>query len=112
MLHCNQTHKAYKYRMAARRLSQGKRGVPGRLAAQLFSGVVVPKMLYAAEIWCSPIEASTPGATRKGSVGFAKKMAPIQRMAAIFVTGAMKSTSTVALDAHADFLPFELLVNR
>ena len=87
--------KGMSYIMAAKRLSQGKRGVPGRVAVLLYSGVVVPKMLYAAEGWCQPIEKPLPGKKRKrGSVDFAKKMAPVQRMAAIFVTGAVKSTPT------------------
>lgn len=92
--------KGMKYMMAAKRLSKGKRGVLGRLGAQLYTGVVVPKMLYAAEIWCSPIVGPSTGRKKKtGLVGFAKLLAPIQRMAGIFVTGAMKSTPTVALDA-------------
>lgn len=41
--------------MAAKQLSKGKHRVPGRLGVQLSSRVVVPKMLYTAEVWCSPI---------------------------------------------------------
>ncbi|KZP15904.1 hypothetical protein FIBSPDRAFT_685577, partial [Athelia psychrophila] len=105
--------KGMKYMMAAKRLSQGKRGVPGRLGVQLYTGVVVPKMLYAAEIWCSLIvEPEGRRKKKKGSVGFAKLLAPVQRLAGIFVTGAMKSTPTVTLDAHADFLPMAQLINR
>lgn len=47
--------KGMKYMMAAKRLSKGKRGVPGRLGMQLYTGVVVQKMMYAAEIWCKLI---------------------------------------------------------
>ncbi|KZP06899.1 hypothetical protein FIBSPDRAFT_689365, partial [Athelia psychrophila] len=105
--------KGMKYMMAARRLSQGKRGVPGCLGVQLYTGVVVLKMLYAAEIWCSPIvEPEGRQKKKTGSVGFAKLLALVQRMASVFVTGAMKSTPTVALDAHTDFLPMEQLINR
>lgn len=104
--------KGMEYMLAARRLSKGKRGVPGRLGAQLYTGVVVPKMLYVAEIWNQPILEPKPGGKwRQGTVGFATKMVPIQRMAAIFVTGVMKLTPTVSLDAHADFLPMHLLIN-
>ncbi|KZP18580.1 hypothetical protein FIBSPDRAFT_1046090 [Athelia psychrophila] len=85
-----------KYMLTAKRLSVGKR-VPGRLA----------------EIWCSPIGEAKPGQARRGGpIGFAKKLAQVQRMANLFVTGAMGSTPAVALDAHAGFLPIELLTHR
>lgn len=57
--------KGLKYMLAAKHLSQGKRGVPGRLGVQLYTGVVVPKMLYAAEIWCSPILDPEEGQVKK-----------------------------------------------
>lgn len=70
-------------------------------------------MLFGVEIWCAPIKDVKAGpAQRGGSVGFTKKMALVQRVAAIFVTEAMRSTLTVALDTHADFLPIELLINH
>lgn len=70
-------------------------------------------MLYAAEVWCEPIRAPKEGGkVRQGSIGFANKFATIQRMAAVFTTGGMKSTPTTVLDAHADYLPIHLLINR
>lgn len=105
--------KGSKYMLAAKRLQKGKRGVPLRQGLQLYTGVVVPKLLYAAEVWCEPIRKLREGSKRRqGSVGFAHKFAAVQRMAGLFTTGAMKSTATTVLDAHADYLPMELLINR
>lgn len=42
--------KGMEYMMQSKRLSKGKWGVPRRQAAKLFTSVVVPKMLFAAEI--------------------------------------------------------------
>ncbi|KZP09962.1 hypothetical protein FIBSPDRAFT_701580, partial [Athelia psychrophila] len=98
--------KGLKYMLAAKRLQKGKRGVPLRQGTQLYTGVVIPKMLYAAEIWCEPIRALKEGGkVRQGSVGFANKFTPIQRLAVLFTTGGMKSTATTVLDAHTDYLP-------
>ena len=73
----------------------------------------MPKMLYAAEVWCNPIRDPAPGKRKKqGSTGFATKLARIQRTSTIFITGALKTTPTVALDAHASTLPMHLAINK
>ena len=86
--------------------------MPPRFARQLYKAIAVPRMLYAADIFQTLVTRS-PGAERsKGSVGLISKLARVQRMAAIHITGAMHSTATDILDAHADLLPFTLLVNQ
>jgi ribonuclease HI len=105
--------KGEKYAAQLRRLAQKRRGVPSRLARNLHNGVVLTKMLYAAEVWCSPIREPEPGKKKKrGSVGFAAKLARVQRTSTIFITGALRSTPTVALDAHAGILPMHLAINK
>lgn len=72
-------------------------------------------MLFAAEVWCEPIRAPNlkeGGKIKQSSVGFANKFALVQRLAALFTTGVMKSTATTILDAHADYPSIHLLINR
>lgn len=64
-------------------------------------------MLYAADIYIKP-----PGKKGKGSVGHIRKLARVQRLAALHITGAMNSTATDLIDAHANLLPFRLLVKK
>jgi len=64
-------------------------------------------MLYAGSVFLHPIRVERPCIS-----GFIRKMARIQQMAAIQIMGAMKSTATDILDAHASLLPFHLTVNR
>ena len=105
--------KGEKYAAQLRRLSQKQRGVPSRLARKLHNGVVMTKMLYAVEVWCSPIREPAPGKKKKrGSVSFATKLTRVQRTSTIFTTGALRSTPTVALDAHAFILPMHLAINK
>jgi hypothetical protein len=105
--------KGEKYAAQLRRLAQKRRGVPGRLARNLHNAVVLPKMLYAAEVWCNPIRNPAPGKKKKrGSTAFATKLARVQRTSTTFITGAMRSTSNVALDAHAGILPMHLAINK
>ena len=39
-------------------------------------------------------------------------MGRVQRMAAIHITGALRTTANDVLDAHADILPMELLIDK
>jgi ribonuclease HI len=105
--------KGEKYAAQLRRLAQKRRGVPGRLARNLHNAVVIPKMLYAAEVWCNPIRDPAPGKKKKrGSTAFATKLARVQRTSTTFITGAMRSTPTVALDAHAGVPPMHIAINK
>ena len=66
-----------------------------------------------ASIWLSPIVRSlVQGKKSKGSVSAAAKIAKVQRMAAIHITGAMCTTTRNVLDAHADLLPVDLLIDK
>src|ERR1700691_1359314 len=105
--------KGEKYAAQLRRLAQKRRGVPGRLARNLHNAVVMPKMLYAAEVWCTPSRDPAPGKKKKrGSTAVASKLACVQHTSTVFITGAMRSTSNTALDAHAGILPMHLAINR
>jgi len=105
--------KGERYAAQIRRLSQKRRGVPSLYARKLHNSVVLTKMLYAAEVWCNPIRDPEPGKKKKrGSVGFATKLARVQRTSALFITGALRSTPNVALDAHAAILPMHIAINK
>jgi len=70
-------------------------------------------MLYAASVWLTPITRRGDGMRKsRGSVGAATKLARVQRMAAIHITGALRTTANDTLDAHADLLPLDLLIDK
>ncbi|KAG2745195.1 hypothetical protein P692DRAFT_201841332 [Suillus brevipes Sb2] len=72
---------------------------------------VIPKMLYAADIWCTDLISKGRGKSRgRGARGVVSQMARVHRMAAILTTGAMCSTATDLLDAHANILPFQRIL--
>jgi len=102
------------YTMACSRMSRPTKGIHGRLLKKLFEGVVVPKMLYAADVWCSGLISKGKGkkAGGRGARGFASKMTRVQRMATTMITGGMRTSATDLLDAHANVLPFQQLLRR
>jgi hypothetical protein len=90
-----------------RRLAKLSRGVPAGHMRQYCLTVAVPKLLYAADIFL------VPGTTRsKGIKGNINKLAQVQRQAALAITGEMRTTASDTLDAHANLLPFQLLVDK
>ena len=90
------------------RIAKVTRGVPSHLVRRLYLAVAVPKMMYAADI-CLESSRRVGGA---GSATIVAKLAAVQRKAAIAITGAMKTTATDILDAHANLLPMQLLVEK
>ena len=69
--------------------------------------VAIPHMLYAADVFLIP-----PRKGKRGTKGIMTQLARVQRRAAIHTTGALHTTPYDLLDAHADLLPFTLLVDK
>jgi ribonuclease HI len=106
--------KGTKYMMTCRRIIRPTRGIHGKLVKRLFESVVLPKMLYAADIWCAGLIAKGRGRKGggRGARGFASQMARVQRMATLLITGGLRSTATDVLDTHANVLPFQQALRK
>lgn len=86
--------------------------MPPRFAWLLYKGIAIPRMLYAAEIFLTPVTNNAGRRRVSGSVGPMAKLARVQRTAALNITGALRTTATDMIDTHADLLPFHILVNQ
>lgn len=104
--------KGMKQALLLRRLSATSWGIPLKLMRQLYQSVVVPKVMYAASVWLQPTYTGDHSSKTRGSKGVAKRILTIQRTAALAATGALKTTPTDALLAHADILPAPLLIQH
>ncbi|KAG1889997.1 hypothetical protein F4604DRAFT_642211 [Suillus subluteus] len=106
--------KGTKYVMACKRIIRPTKGIHGKLMKRLFESVILPKMLYAADIWCASLIAKGKGqgGGGRGARGFALQMARVQRTATLLVTGGLRSTATDTLDAHANVLPFQQTLRK
>lgn len=95
------------------RLAKMSYGASPEKARQLYLSIAVPRFTYAADVWFTPVTPSaSQGKKRQGSTGFAKRLARIQSTAARAILGALRSTPTDSLDAHANLLPMHLLMNE
>jgi ribonuclease HI len=95
-----------------KRLTSPSWGLTPKGAKKLFTSVVLPRILYGADVWCTPIHGKNKNGGRKGSVNVAKKLTTIQRAGAIAVTGGLRTTPTDTLNVHALLLPMELRIEK
>ncbi len=95
-----------------RRLAKARHGLSMAVVRRLYLTVAIPSMMYAADTFLTPVR-TLPGHKRQhGSVGPVRRLAMVQRQALLVMTGALCSTATDVLEAHANLLPFDLLVDR
>ncbi|KAF5386185.1 hypothetical protein D9615_002532 [Tricholomella constricta] len=104
--------KGTKYALMFKCITRPSTGIKPDFMEQLFTAVAVPKFTYAADVWYTPIRRKPRNKRDSGSVGPAKQLAKIQRLALIAITGSMRSAPTDALELHADLLPVDLLMDK
>jgi len=97
--------KGTKWANQVQRITKTAKGVKGGLARRLFYGVAVASMLYAVDIWGAPSFRKIDSG--KAGSGTLKKLDSVQRKAAIQATGALRTTPSDLLFAHADMLPMK-----
>ena len=102
------TANATKWILQFRRLTRPTTGVKAKLMRQLYLAVALPKITYGIDIWYSP-PTKPAGYTRNtGSAGALRNLQKIQRIAALAITGALRTSPNDYVDAHAGILPIEL----
>lgn len=75
-------------------------GLRPNMVNWIYSAIVRPKISYASLVWWP----------KTNEVTAQKKLAKLQRLACISMTGAMKSTPSVALDALLNILPLHQFI--
>lgn len=93
-----------------RRLTRPASGLSSRYMWQLYLAVAVPKMTYGLDTWYTPPNKELGKKRNSGSVGALKEFTKLQRIAILAINGALRSSPTDLLDAHAGLLPMDLLL--
>ena len=60
----------------------------------MYCAVALPKMTYAADVWYMPMHKREGAGKTSGSVGIMRRMALMQWMASMAITGALHTTPT------------------
>lgn len=104
--------KATKWALAFKRITRTNGGLSPRATRLLHQTVLLPKMLYAADVWITPPHLQPSSRGQNGSVQVIKRITTIQRIALTAITGAMRTTATDAMAVHAYTLPMNLQVHK
>lgn len=99
--------KGSKWTVQITRLTRPTWGLTPKGAHKLYVSVVLPRILYGLDVWCTPIHGKNARGNKKGSVGVIKKLTTTQMAGTLAVTGGLRTTPTDTLDAHAAMLPME-----
>ena len=94
------------------RLAKTSGGVSGRQMRRLYLSVVIPKMLYGADVFLGLALRCELFKDRRGRRVALSKLAAIQRNTAIAIVGGLRTLPNDILNMHADLLPFHLLVDK
>src|SRR5882724_11842245 len=95
-----------------RHLARPAMGVKLSLMHQLFLAVAVPCFTYATDIWFTPVCRHPDDAQVTGSVGIARRLTSVQRIATLAITGAICSTASDFMEAHVNLALIELLLHK
>ena len=93
-----------------RQLARTSTGLLAKAMQQLYVAIAIPKMSYAVDVWYThPHKANESLKKRTGSIKFIQKLQSVQRRATIAMLGAMRTTASDVLNAHAYLPPPHLL---
>ncbi|QRV80550.1 Reverse transcriptase from transposon X-element protein [Ceratobasidium sp. AG-Ba] len=95
-----------------RRISRTRHGLKPEAARQLHQAAFLPKVTYAADVWWEHVRRNESDTRDLGASGFTRRLQSIQRISALNITGALRTSPTDALDAHAGILPVKLELQR
>jgi len=95
-----------------RRIAKQTWGITPKYARQLYISVVLPRALYAINLWCMPTQGDHPGPRAIGSAKVTRQLTSLQRAAATAITGGLRTSPTDSLDACAFLLPSPLNIDK
>ncbi|KAF9530582.1 hypothetical protein CPB83DRAFT_762971, partial [Crepidotus variabilis] len=93
-----------------RRIAKPTSGVAHRHMRKLYLGIAIPRMMYAADIFLT-LERQSANGKRPGGA-MRNKLASLHGRIANLIVGGMSSSPYDAALAHANILPFHLLVDK
>jgi hypothetical protein len=106
------TEKGANWTLQIKLIARPEWGVTPKYARRLYIGVVLPKILYRAEVWFHPTPAKKQAKYigKRGMVVITKKLTSIQRAGALAITGGLWTSPTDIIDALANLIPFEQII--
>ena len=87
-------------------------GLTLKYVRKMYCSVVIPRILYAADVWGIPKPLEGLAAHKKGTSIAITKLMSTQRAGVLAVMGGLRTTPTDVLDMHAHLLPIHLEIDK
>ena len=94
------------------RLTKPSTGIKPKLMHQLYIAVALPKITYGIDIWYYPPNKQEGHTRNSGSVMFLRNLQKIQCIAALTITGTLRSSPNDYIDIHTNILPLKLALSK
>ena len=104
--------KATKWVLASHCLARPAASISPRQMHQLYQAVAVPSFTYAADVWFTSICRDSGDERFRGSIGTVCQLATVQCMATVAVMAALCTSASDIMEAHANLMLIELLLNK
>jgi len=104
--------KGAKWAAQIRRLTRPTWGITPKYAKRLYTSVALPRVLYAVDVWCTPVNVEFAGPKTVGSAEATKKITSTQRAGALAISGGLRTSPTDALNASTFLLPAQLTIKK
>lgn len=108
----NAVGRGMKYTLMFRRLTRPSTGLKHEFMERLYNAVAIPKMTYGADVWYTPLHRPEGYKNDQGSVAATRQLARIQRVAALAISGALRSSPSDAVEMHIGLLPVDLYMHK
>ena len=104
--------KGAKWAAQIRRIVRPDWGLTPKFARCMYTGIVLLRILYAADIWAPPTYKKEQGAKPTVNKRFTTRLATIQRAGTLAIVGGLRTSPTDTLCAHTDILPAHLELDK
>jgi len=104
--------KGTKWVVQIRRLTQPIWGITPKFVKGLFTSVILPRVLYTVDVWCTLTNVDYTGPKTVSSAGAIKKMTSMQRASALAITRGLCTSPTDTLNASSFLLPASLIIKK
>src|SRR6267142_571477 len=110
--HTHTVKKGAKWAAQIQRIARSSWGITPKYTRHLFISIALPRILYAVNLWCTPVDKTHAGPKGRGLAKVTKQITTIQRAAALAITGGLKTSPNDMLNSCAFLPPAALTINK
>ena len=110
--HVNAIKKGATWVAQIRRVAKPSWGITPKYARRLYISVVLPRVLYGADLWCHPLQGERSNKALRGSAKVLKQLSSVQRTGTLAIMGTLHTSPMDTLNTLSFLLPAASTVDK